>query len=1304
MDELPHLSDNDKHARVVVDAYFALRREAGIKPAEAVAEFVRETSYTWANRLLALRCMEARELIDEVILQKEVYGGRSLEHHRLAQRQPELCTGEDDGLVSVLDKIFSERAPTLPLLFDPKAPGVALKPTAAALKRCVALLSGAESVNGQNPATNEVFKSADALGWAYQYWNTEEKARVFEKVRTRKGAKIEGSDIIPATQLYTEPYMVKFLVQNSLGATWVDMWPDTKLTENWEYFVRDADRAPVEKKPVREITFLDPACGSGHFLIEAFDLFYAMYEEESDLTEPEYICRSILGNNLYGIDIDERAVQIAEAAMWMKAAEKAFNFVGAPTNLIATNIRLPKGKDHLKAFLKQHTEDEALRPALEVIFEGLEHANEIGSLLQIEKPVEKELRYIQQRDLLFHQETDWYAWQRAVIDRLKFHFASEAESSDLANAFFNKSAGKGLELLDLLARRYDVVVSNPPYMSTRNMGNCLKDQIADNYSIGKMDLYLAFIVRCTELCEENGHVAMVTMNKWMFLQTFKGLREDVVTSYFLRLIVDLGAGAFSEISGEVVKTALFVFIKKKARNNATLTAIRLVDIASSEQKQLALCHFLKDSNASHIHYMKYNLLMELPTKLILYWVPEVILRLLASSDSTLATVLVNANCGKTGNNDRFLRYRWEVRSAFLGANKRWVPYTKGGSYKKWFGHNKYCVDWRPSVRIHYRKDKVARITDEKYWCRRGITFSTTSDQNLSARDIVGSVYDMQGPVFFSKDDGMHFVWLAVMNSSFGSYVVSTVNPTMVFQISDIYKIPVCRSKSIEDQLNNLCKFCVNLKKEISLLSHNLFPAQHLNSLLSAYKYYFLTINKLMVFLHSAESVIDVLVLRMNGIDTKLFHKQCVAPLPGGLRQISGKTLLQLNKTGTIDIPMLLEQYIQGIETVVLKSDEYLKLINKVKNFYESGFVEDQDSENSDIRGDSNQFISLREQPAETFLESIAKKVGFNTASIYCLLEEGITNGGWRNSLGEKGVVEDWIGRISLQFFGYYRTMHVEANGSTLDYGDEDGIIPLTEGTSEQTLLERIRKQIAFEFDCSDVTTIEREFAEIMGKTLEQWLETEFFKYHVKQFKKRPIAWQIQSGKYTRKKKPAFACLVYYHKLDGDLLPKIGAQYAGPLRQRYETELRGIESVPIDARSDRQDKRRIEIEGLIEELKEFESVLQKVAAEAFSSKEIETLITNEQPDKWCSIDGIKKPPADSEAFLRQERRYLPDINNGVRVNIAPLQKTGLLAANVLSKKDVDKAIADRAEWRADELRWCREDKLPQPGWWQETGLD
>jgi len=205
-DELPPLTPADRQAREVVDAYLALRHDADVPRDQAVGEFVRETAYTWANRLLALRCMEARGLIDEVILQKPVYGGRSLEHHRLARRNPELCMGEDDGLFAVLEQAFERQAEYLPLLFDPQAPGVALKPSVAALKRCVALLSGTEAVKGREAATDEIFKAPDALGWAYQYWNTEEKDRVFEKVRTQKGAKIEGADIIPATQLYTEPY------------------------------------------------------------------------------------------------------------------------------------------------------------------------------------------------------------------------------------------------------------------------------------------------------------------------------------------------------------------------------------------------------------------------------------------------------------------------------------------------------------------------------------------------------------------------------------------------------------------------------------------------------------------------------------------------------------------------------------------------------------------------------------------------------------------------------------------------------------------------------------------------------------------------------------------------------------------------------------------------------------------------------------------------------------------------------------------------------------------------------------------
>ncbi len=422
VDELRHLAEEDRQARKVVDAYLKLREEAGVERSDAVADFVRETAYTWANRLLALRCMEARELIDSVILQQEAYGGRSLEHHRVAQRHPELCAGDDDGLFAVLEKVFRQQSERLPMLFDPQAPGIALRPSPVALKDCFGLLSlnpGALRKYRIRPKEDEAadarteppnpFTAPDALGWAYQYWNTEEKNRVFERVRTVKGTKIAGSDIIPATQLYTEDYMVKFLVQNSLGATWMAMHTASKLAENWEYYVRDADRGPVGKKPVREITFLDPACGSGHFLLEAFDLFYAMYQEEGELNAPGEICDAILTKNLFGIDIDARAVQIAEVALWMKAAERAFDYKGVPTNLLAATASHLKG-EAWEEFLATFEREPSVARVLRKFAQTMEHIDEIGSLA---RPAED------LRDIIRQEHA---TWERQVRERKEANY------------------------------------------------------------------------------------------------------------------------------------------------------------------------------------------------------------------------------------------------------------------------------------------------------------------------------------------------------------------------------------------------------------------------------------------------------------------------------------------------------------------------------------------------------------------------------------------------------------------------------------------------------------------------------------------------------------------------------------------------------------------------------------------------------------------------------------------------------------------------------------------------------------------
>ncbi len=614
VDELPHLTPEDREARRVVDAFLKSRAEAGLSREAAIAELVRDAAYTWANRLLALRCMEARGLIDEVILQKDAYGGRSLQHNRLAKKQPERCTGEDEGLFAMLFDEFARRAVELPLLFDPRAPEVALRPSVAALKRCIALISGTIAVRGQEAATDEVFTAPDALGWTYQYWNTEEKDRVFEKVRTRKGSKIEGAELVPATCIYTEPYMVKFLVQNSLGAIWMGIRSDSRLADSWEYFVRGADRAPVSKKPVAEITFLDPACGSGHFLIEAFELFYAMYLEEGVLTEPAEICASILERNLYGIDIDERAVQLAALALVMKAKEKAPDFVPRLVNLVATNIRLPASKEHLEAFLRKHPEDVPLKPALLAIFEGLAHADELGSLLQIEEPVDRELRHLRDEQLarerkagaaeLFapRKDEDWSAWKRAAVERLRDHFNAEASESDLAAAFFGEAASKGLSLVDLLARRYDVVAANPPYMGSKNMGPILKRFVERHFAAGKRDLYAAFILRCLELAADGGRVAMVTQQSWMFLRSFADLRAldeekrrkaprafaGVLRATTVEALAHLGEHAFHDSAAAGAFVALFVLAKAEPAAAHRMTAFRLVGPKSPDEKDALL--------------------------------------------------------------------------------------------------------------------------------------------------------------------------------------------------------------------------------------------------------------------------------------------------------------------------------------------------------------------------------------------------------------------------------------------------------------------------------------------------------------------------------------------------------------------------------------------------------------------------------------------------------------------------------------------------------------------------------------------
>jgi len=1345
--EMPNLSPMDRKARELIDAYLSLRSDAGISQSDAVAEFIRESAYSWANRLFALRCMEARGIIDPVILQEEVYHGRSMVHDRFAQTNPTLCTEEDDGLFAMLSEEFHERSQELPDLFAPDSPAVALRPSVVALKHCIALLSGSVPANGGR-ATDDVFTAPDAFGWAYQYWNAEEKDRVFEMVRTKKGAKIEGSDIIPATQLYTEPYMVKFLVQNSLGATWMMMHPESKLSASWEYYVKDADRTPNEKKPVAEITFLDPACGSGHFLIEAFDLLYAMYEEEGQLKGSAAICQSILNNNLFGIDIDERAVQITKAVLWMKAAETVFaktkkqltgdDFSEFHDHIIATNIRLPNGKDHLDAFLMKHPEDAPLRPALLTVFEGLQNVHELGSLVQIEEPVEKELKVLkeQAKQQKFDPESgeivekeNFARWKQQVMKRLKAHFQEEAEKALPTEAFFSQSAVKGLALFDLLARRYDVVAANPPYMGSGNMSAWLKSYVDCHYPEGKRDLYAAFILRDLQLTGIQGRVAMVTQQSWMFLRSFSGMRAiekeknlknkgrftGILQENSIETIAHLGPRAFGEISGEVVNIVLFTITNISPIKEHYIISFRLVGAMDQNEKNELIKKTILDQNKTIFFVTLQNQFLTIPLSPICYWLRPRFFEIL--SGSTMGEIADICAGLQTSNDIKFVRFFWEAPLYQWKCNlqnRRWVRYEKGGGYGKWGGHNWWLVDWEMNgIRIKATPNTYSR--NEQFYFKEGWTYSDFAQGSIGPRRIENAIFSNASPGFIPCKKTSYGSILACRLSSLLIRSISAqVNHLRESYISRL-PIPLNHNNSLFEKVEDLC---ITLKKELT--SQNIVEPQYFVKAISekTFQNYFTQVESdrflICSILHSIEGSSEKKVIDEFNLDKDDISQICnETGMPVSWYPIISNFDLIPNLHSEFEqFPQLSQDMLIDSPKKVLSKNEIHLLKKQLKCLYENGpgsNEEPQETE-SKITDDDDESLTLGSRipiPPESFLEELSQKLETHPISIYWLLKEGIEKEGWRCIPEEKRYTEDLFTVMVLRLLGHRWPKQIEGGEPVPEWADPDGIIPITSGLTHPTLVQEVRDRIAADFPGGKVHEIEKEFEEVVGMSLEQWLAGEFFKHHISQFKKRPIAWQLSSspsgtqtgkGKGRRsRREPAFSCLVYYHKIDADILHKIRTQYVGDLINRYETELRLLEGRK-ELTGD-QATRKVQLENWIAELKDFSQTLQDVADSGFDSSALREIVKKEPLDKWTSRDGKSQQPKTGDEFYAQEKRYDPDINDGVRVNIAPLQKAGLLSAEVIAKKDVEKAIADRAEWRADERRWCREGKLPKCGWWE-----
>lgn len=628
--------------------------------------------------------------------------------------------------------------------------------------------------------TEEVCQDVEVIGWLYQFYISERKDEVFAGFKKNKKA---GADEIPAaTQLFTPHWIVRYLVENSVGRLWMLNRPESRLVDQMDYYIAPVDEETDFLKITKpeELTVIDPACGSGHMLTYAFDLLYAIYEEEG--YTPSQIPSLILTNNLYGAEIDPRAGALAAFALTMKAAAKRKLFLRYPVepNVCALEpiTFTPEELDYLV------TKD-GNRHAEEAFWNQFAEADIFGSLIQ--------------------PDAD-------LTVRLSNHLATLDSGGDLFLAAAYDQAKRVITQATFLTSGYGVAVANPPYMGGKNMGPRLADFAKVSFPDAKADLFAMFISRCASLVNRCGLVGMITMQSWMFLSSFENLRRNLLRMSTIETLAHLGSGAFDSIGGDVVSTAAFVFSSGSAIERPgvflNLTGGRSEKAKSQEAIRLA-------NHPDGQFILRTRNLLEVPGSPIAYWLSDGELRALVES-----TKVADAATPRKGlvtlDDARFTRRWYEVSAnqtcfpseySTVGSSRTWYPLNKGGGYRRWYGLNETLINWKDDGRE--LKDFIVErygggsytkeIRSEEFYFLESVTWGAVSSGSPSFRYTPpGFIFSSGGSSLFSE--GSLLSVLGSLNSTPISRLLQAMTPTMNFVPGDVARMPVIKSPRLDESV------------------------------------------------------------------------------------------------------------------------------------------------------------------------------------------------------------------------------------------------------------------------------------------------------------------------------------------------------------------------------------------------------------------------------------------------------------------------------------------------------------------------
>lgn len=1067
---------------------------------EAFSHIMEETAYTWFNRLIAIRFMEVNDYLSARVLSSKT--PEKIEPDLVTSPFDSDLTFSEDESRQIVDWKMNNQTDDLfrmlflkecnalneplPMLFEKIADYTELLLTLSISDRDGVVWHLVHDI-----PEDDFRDQVQIIGWLYQYYNTEPKDKVFAR---KSSEKIKKEDIPAATQLFTPDWIVRYMVENSLGRLWIEGHPNEALKEQWKYYLDEAEQEESVQKQLNQIyaehsklnleglTCLDPCCGSGHILAYMFDVLMQIYLSRGYRDRDAAI--SIVEHNLYGLDIDERAAQLAYFAVMMKARQYDQRFLSRGIQPHVYAIEESNGLSTWKAFsgsdFGQLTLDQTYIAQADELIDLFHDAKEYGSILKVEPTDYDNLQdYLEEIRQKGSENILFAAWSAEMADKMP----------------------KLIRQAKLLSRKYDVVVTNPPYMGSSGMNAKLSKYVKDNYPDSKSDLFAVFIEQCGAMIKPNGYQAMITQHAWMFLSSYEKLREKILQKMIVNM-AHLGPRAFEEIGGEVVQTTSFV-LRNEFSNGYQGEYCRLIEPTTQKGKEDM---FLSAQNR---YVSKQENFAKIPGSPVAYWASKLLI-----DDFKIGKSLGELSKPRQGmattNNNRFLRQWFEVNIERIGFGLesendtldgyKWFPYNKGGEFRKWYGNNDYIVKFSNKgaevcnyIDSHSKVNHTGRIINRDKYFKPSMSWSKVSSGKIAFRyKNKGFIFDVAGTSIFAPSDKLKQL-IGLLNSNTCTEILKCLSPTLNFEVGHISNIPI---------------LLFDKSQVISLVEKNIsISKDDWDSFETSWDF---TNHPLLK---------DRVATLANAYET--FKQDCA----DRFQQLK-QNEQELNRI-FIDIYGL-----QGeLNPEVADYDLTVHRIFDFKDDIPQSMYKNETDEEGKNKSKVSPYVLTKEDVMKSLL----------SYAVGCLFG--------RYSLDTPGLAYaggEWDA-------GKYRTF----------IPDDDNVVPITDeeyfdDDLSSFICAWLKKAFGrenFEANLEFLTDALGTRGTTSREKLRNYFLKNFYKDHCKTYQKRPIYWLFDSGKEN-----GFKALVYFHRYDENTIGRVRADYLHRMERIYSNEVNRMQDV------------------------------------------------------------------------------------------------------------------------------------------------